>query len=171
MPNLNFKIVSAQALKGTPVPTLGFHLEITNDLTNEEIQETDLDCRAWIKLSQSEKAEGSTETSPQVNWEVVTVPVKPFKKRTFVMILFACPEDIGEAIDQYMPVLEDGIIPITFSFSGSLVYRKAGNQPEVFQLPPDQLVDLKMPVSVWRNLKTTYSQDKRKFSTASKVSL
>lgn len=179
MPDLNFKIVSAQAIKATSIPTLGFHLEINNEVKNVEIQETDLVCQAWIDPGTfhtgqhapegSKAPQESIESSSPISWDLVKVPVKPFKKRTFVMILFPCKNDLRKAIDEYIPSFQDGIIPIRFSFKGSVVYRKTDSQPEVYHLPSDYQVDLKMPISVWRNLKSTHLQKDRKFSAASQV--
>lgn len=170
MPGLTFEIVSAQIKEHAIVPTLSFHLKITNSVENEEVYAAALKCQVMIEAVQRpyNKEEAGRlfelfgepyrwgETLKSLFWTVITIPVPRFTGHTIVEVTLPCSEDMSVAAGKYFYAIQDGMVPLAFLFSGAVFYKGAGEAVQMTPVPWEKEADYKLPVSLWKEMMQTY---------------
>jgi hypothetical protein len=168
MPDLQFQVESAEAVTKAATPQLAFKVHITNS-DAQPIQSIAL--RAQIQLEPTrrrytaqeqqrlrelfgEPERWSTSLHPLL-WDNVNVSVPGFTGETTVDIPAPCSFDFNVAITKYIHGLEDGELPTSLLFSGTVFYSgKAGLQ--IAQIPWDRSASYRLPVQVWKEMMDTY---------------
>jgi hypothetical protein len=85
-------------------------------------------------------------------WTNGGVIVPRFRGRTEVELPVACPMDGREAAAKYFGALEEGDVPLTFQFSGT-VFHATGKSPiQVSPIPREAEATFRLPVRVWKDL-------------------
>ncbi len=166
MPDLKFEIISSQVKPYAAVPTLVFHLKITNETKNEEVYAAALKCQVVIEAVKRRYDEeikdrlyelfGSAErwhdTLRTTFWQIVTVPVPRFTDTTVVEINLPCSEDQGMAAGKYFYSVRDGEVPLAFLFSGTLFYKGSNGDLQITLIPWEKEAFCKMPASLWQEM-------------------
>jgi len=168
MPDLQFQVESAEAVAKAATPQLAFKVRITKS-DAQPIHSIAL--RAQIQLEPArrrytakeqenlqelfgEPERWSTSLHPLL-WDNVNVNVPGFTGETTVNIPAPCSFDFNVAVTKYIYGLEDGELPTSLLFSGTVFYAgKAGLQ--IAQIPWDRSATYRLPVQVWKEMMDAY---------------
>src|SRR5579859_3688318 len=139
MPDLNFEIIGAEAAAYSVLPMLIFKMRIVNASEEEPIHNVNLKCQIMLSVIQrrynaGEKAKlqelfGEPErwgkTLRPFLWTHVTTVVPRFSGSTIVDLPVPCSYDFEVVSTKYFNALQNGEIPLTFLFSGTIFYENA----------------------------------------------
>lgn len=168
MPDLSFQIEDAGARPNAATPQLTFKLRVSN---SEPQPIHSIALRAQVQIEPvrrrysaeeqehmkelfGEPERWSTSVHPLL-WENVNVSVAGFTGSTVVDVLVPCTFDFNVAITKYIYGLDQGEIPITMLFSGTVFYAgPVGLQ--IVQIPWEEDVSYKLPVRVWKDMMDLY---------------
>ncbi|GAC1637960.1 MAG: DUF6084 family protein [Ktedonobacteraceae bacterium] len=170
MPDLNFEVISAEVATYSMLPMLIFKLRIVNEDAEEQIENISLKSQIMLSVTQrrynaEEKAKlhelfGEPErwgkTLRTFLWTHVTSVVPRFSGSIVVDLLVPCIYDFEVVSTKYFNALEDGEIPLTFLFSGTIFYQgKAGNL-QIGQVSWSKEASYRLPVALWKGVIDTY---------------
>jgi hypothetical protein len=170
MPDFTFRIEGAESVPYAMAPTLAFKLHITNADQEETIHSVALRCQIQIDTTRrhynaSEKdrlldlfgePERWGQTLRTMLWTHASTVVPPFVGSTLVDLPVPCTFDFNVAAAKYFAGLEDGEVPLTLLFSGTIFYEAAGDGLQVTQIPWDQESTYRLPVSTWKAMIDIY---------------
>ena len=165
MPDLDFAVESVTVLDGSLTPVLSFGLHIS-DADGDDVDSVVLSCQIMIDAVRRPYAAREQEalldlfgvpqrwgtTLKSMLWTHAGMTVPAFSGETVVTLGVPATFDLSVASTKYFFALEDGEVPLTFQFSGTVFYR----DPEGF-LTIDRIAWTKearflLPVAVWREL-------------------
>jgi hypothetical protein len=169
MPDLDFSVISAEAVTFAAAPLLSFKLGIHNGNREERIQSIALRCQIQIetpkrRYATAEQAKlfelfgeperwGRTLTS--MLWTHTSTTVPPFKGETVVDLPVPCTFDFNVASTKYFAGLDDGVVPLNLMFSGTTFFEgPAGLLVE--QISWDKEARFSLQVRVWSEMMNHY---------------
>lgn len=168
MPDLSFQIEAAEATPNAAMPQLTFTLRIANS-EPEPIHSIAL--RAQVQIEPVRRRYTAVEQehlkelfgeperwSKSVHpllWTNANVPVSGFTGSTVVDVPVPCTFDFNVAITKYIYGLEEGEIPTTLLFSGTVFYA-GGMSLQVAQIPWNKEASFRLPVRVWKEMMDFY---------------
>src|SRR5579863_9493895 len=164
MPDLNFEITGAEVVPYSVLPTLIFKLGIANVSEEERIHNVNLKCQIMLSVTKrrytaAEKArlqdlfgtpERWGETLRAFLWTHVTTVVPRFSGSTVVDLSVPCSYDFEVVSTKYFNALEDGEIPLTFLFSGTIFYAGAAGNIQIAQISWSKEATYRLPVALWK---------------------
>ncbi len=170
MPELNFKVESAEAVPFAASPLLIFKLHITNADAEELIQTIALRCQIQIEATRRRYSTGEqerlrdlfgeperwSETLRATLWTHASVIVPPFNGSTIVDLPVPCTFDFNVAATKYFAGLEDGEVPLNLLFSGTIFYEADDARLQVGQIPWDREAKFRLPVPIWKEMMHSY---------------
>ena len=170
MPDLNFEVVGAEAPVFAAVPTLIFKLQISNAVEQERIHSIML--RSQIQLSVIRRHYNPEEqarllevfgepkrwgeTLRSLLWTHASTMVPRFTGSTVVDVLVPCTYDFEVVGTKYFNALDDGDIPLTFLFSGTIFYEGEEGTMQVAQISWSKEASYRMPVQAWQDMIAHY---------------
>jgi Family of unknown function (DUF6084) len=180
MPELTFSIDAAEPIRFAAVPTLAFRLTveqapdgeapdglpparlpIENILLQAQIQ-IDAPRRRYSPAEQTGLRDlfgdiGSwSRTLRTMHWTHAPVLVPAFDDRIVVDLAVPCTFDFNVAATKYFSALQDGDVPLTFLFSGTIFYRDEGGGLQATRIPWSKECQYRLPASVWRLMMDAY---------------
>jgi hypothetical protein len=169
MPVLNFQIEGAESVPYSMAPTLGFKLRVNSADPEETIHSIALRCQIQIDTTRrhynaSEKdrlldlfgePERWGQTLRTMLWTHASTVVPPFVGSTLVDLPVPCTFDFNVAAAKYFAGLENGEVPLTMLFSGTIFY-EADAGLQVTQIPWDKESTYRLPVSTWKEMIDIY---------------
>ncbi|HEY1685771.1 MAG TPA: DUF6084 family protein [Tepidisphaeraceae bacterium] len=169
MPDLSFQVESAQAVKHAASPLLHFKLNIDNR-TSDPVHTIVLNCQIRIDPLQRTYAENEQnglrdlfgersrwgQTLKPMLWTHASVIVPAFKESTTANLPVPCTYDFNIAATKYFHALQDGEIPLTLLFSGSIFYDPGEGHLQVAQIPWEKEARFRLPVKIWREMMDIY---------------
>jgi hypothetical protein len=78
--------------------------------------------------------------------------VNSFTGATTFGLEVPCTSDLEIVAARYVSALPDGEVPLTFHFTGRVMYQGPERQVQVVHLPWSLSASYRMPVSVWKNM-------------------
>jgi hypothetical protein len=169
MPDLDFSVISAQAVTFAASPLLSLKLGIVNRNNEERIQSVALRCQIQIettkrRYSTAEQAKlfelfgeperwGRTLTS--MLWTHTSTTVPPFDGETVVDLPVPCTFDFNIAATKYFAGLDDGVVPLNLMFSGT-VFFDGPSGLLVEQISWEKEARFSLPVGVWHEMMNHY---------------
>jgi hypothetical protein len=171
MPELSYKIEGAAPLALAATPQLGFQLRVTDsDPAPALIPAVALRCQIRIEparrryqVSEKEKlldlfGEPSRwgQTLRGLLWAHASLIVPPFTASTSVELPLPCTFDFSVAATKYFAALEDGEIPLSFLFSGTIFHEGDDGRLQALPIPWDKEAEFRLPASVWREMMDQY---------------
>jgi hypothetical protein len=164
MPDLSFEVIGAEAVVYSVLPTLLFKMRIVNASEEEHIHNVNLKCQIMLSVTQrryssEEKAKllelfGEPErwgnTLRAFLWTHVTTVVPRFAGSTVVELPVPCTYDFEVVSTKYFDALEDGEIPLTFLFSGTIFYKGEGGDVQIAQISWSKEATFRLPVALWK---------------------
>jgi len=83
-------------------------------------------------------------------WARTDVLVPSFRGAATFEVPVPCTYDLEVAASKYMDALEDGSVPLSFHFSGTVFYRGDDGRLQLTQIPWSASERWRMPVGAWR---------------------
>ncbi len=161
-------------------PMLAFKLVVTNADPDENIQSVALTCQIRLDVTRRRYSAQEREhlldlfgepdrwsqTLRNMLWTFARVGVPPFTGSTVVDLTVPCTFDFNIAATKYFYGLEEGEIPLTMLFSGTVFYENANDKESeddgwgeglrVAQISWEKEATYRMPVEVWKEMMNTY---------------
>jgi hypothetical protein len=164
MPDLSFEVVGAQVPAFAAVPLLCFKLRIVNARAHEPVQSVALRCQIQIETTRRRYGPEAQarllevfgeprrwgETLHALLWTHASLVVPAFEEETLVDLPVPCSYDFEVVSTKYFDALQDGEIPLTFLFSGTIFYRDMEGDLQVAQVPWSREATYGLPLSLWR---------------------
>ena len=164
MPDLHFQVDDVSATPNAAVPQLSFKVRITN-LEPEPVHSIAL--RVQVQIEPVRRRYTATEQqhlkelfgeperwSSSVHpllWTNVNVNVGSFTGSTVIEVLVPCTFDFNVAVTKYIYGLDNGDLPISLLFSGTVFYAgRTGMQ--IAQIPWERDANYKLPITVWKQM-------------------
>jgi hypothetical protein len=170
MPDLSFEVSGAEAAAYSLLPMLIFKMRIANAIEEEQIQNVNLKCQIMLNVTRrrynsGEKAKlqelfGEPErwgsTLRTFLWTNVTTVVPRFSGSTIVDLPIPCTYDLEVVSAKYFNALEEGEIPLTFLFSGTIFYEGEAGNVQIGQISWSKEATYRLPVACWKEAIDTH---------------
>ncbi len=170
MPDLNFEVVGAEAPSFAAVPTIIFKLRVANAIAEEHIHSVALRCQIQLAVTRrhySSEAQARLlevfgepkrwgETLRSLLWTHVNAGFPQFTGEITVDLPVPCTYDFDVVSTKYFNALEDGEIPLTFLFSGTIFYEGEEGNLQVGQISWAKEAAYRLPITVWQDMMARY---------------
>jgi len=103
-----------------------------------------------LKVLFGEPEQWSKSLQPLL-WMNTNINVQGFECSTTVDVSLPCTFDFNVAMTKYIHGLEDGELPISFLFSGTVFYAGAAGL-QIAQIPWEKQASYRLPVRVWKEM-------------------
>ena len=168
VPDLRFEAEGAEVPANAAVPQLNFKLRV-NDTAKIPIQSIALRVQVQIEpvrrrytAAEQEslkelfgEAGRWSQTAQPLLWTNVNVNVPAFDGGTIVAVPVPCTFDFNVAVTKYIHGLEDGEVPVSLLFSGTVFYSgRMGLQ--IAPIPWECNATHRMPVQLWKEMMDLY---------------
>jgi hypothetical protein len=164
MPDLQFKIESAESVPYAAVPMLAFRLRVENRTPDQDIHSIALHTQIQIETPKRRYSAGEQDrlldlfgeparwgqTLRPMLWTHADATVSAFAGSTVAELRVPCSFDFNLAATKYFHGLAAGDIPLIFLFSGSCFYAGASGGLEMAPIPWSKECRFRLPVNVWR---------------------
>lgn len=168
-PDLTFTIERADPLAFAAAPQIAFKLCAASN-SPQPIHSIILRCQIQIEVARrSYSAEEQVrlkdlfgqpaqwgETLRSMLWTSITVVVPSFESSTVVDLQVPCTFDFNIAATKYFAAIDDGDLPLSFYFNGSVFYAREDGGLQVVQIPWEKEASYRMPAKVWGNMMDLY---------------
>ncbi len=162
-PDPDFAITSAGHLAFAATPTMLFSAT-ASERNGHQIQSIALTAQVMIdpakrgydaptraRLAELFGPPASWVASTQgLAWARVSAMVPGFVESTMFAIEVPCTYDLEVAAAKYFYALEDGEIPLSFHFNGTVFYRGAQGLLQVVPVSWSKTAQFRMPLAAWR---------------------
>ena len=169
-PDLNFEVVDAEVPPYAAVPMLTFKLHIVNTVEAQHIHSIVLRSQIQINVTRrrySSEAQAKLlelfgepqrwgQTLRPLLWTHVSTSVPQFSERTTVDLAVPCTYDFEVIATKYFNALDDGYIPLTFLFSGTIFYKGDQDNLQVGQISWSKEATFLLPVALWQEMIQRY---------------
>jgi len=164
MPELDFRITGVAPVPSSLIPALKFDLAVSNN--GENVQAVLLRAQIQILSPNDGSEDGHGETLAEAFdstdqwlqpvrrrlWTHAHTTLDAFARRTRSSLLMQCTPDLAFAARRYFQAADEGVVPLAFSFSGTVFYAGAAGRLQVHPIPPDTECHYRMPTPVWEML-------------------
>ena len=162
MTGIAFSIASVRTEPHAAAPTVVFRV-VVEDASGRPIQAALLRCQVYIEMRRRRYStvEGErlseivaeparwNETMRPLLWATVPLVLSRCEGRAEVDLPIACSYDFEVASTKYFHALDDGEVPLTFMFSGTL-FAAGPSALQVTQVPWDTEARFRLPVRTWQ---------------------
>jgi hypothetical protein len=170
MPDLSFQVEGAEAVRFAAAPLLLFKLRIAQRAAAVPIHAIALRCQVRIEPAKR-RYEGKererlldlfdtpdrwSQTLRPMLWTHVSAVVPPFTDDVVVDLPVPCTFDFNVAATKYFHALEEGEVPLSLLFSGTVFHEVADTGLQVAQVPWDKEAAFRLPVKVWKEMMELY---------------
>ena len=170
MPDLDFAVEGVSVVPYAMAPTLALRLRVTNIPADEQVHSVVLRCQIQIEVGRRRYAPGEEErlrdlfgeperwssTLRTMLWTHVNAVVPAFAGSITTELQVPCSYDFNLAATKYFAGLEQGEIPLSLLFSGSLFYEDQEARLQVAPISWTKEATFRLPVTTWRELMNTY---------------
>jgi Family of unknown function (DUF6084) len=171
LPDLKFQVEGASATPNAATPQLSFKVRITN-AGPEAIHSIALRVQVQIEpvrrrytAAEQEhlkdlfgEPERWSKSLHSLLWTNANITVQGFKGSIVIDVPVPCTFDFNVAMTKYIHGLQDGELPVSLMFSGT-VFHAGQSGLQVAQIPWDRSADYRLPVGVWRDMMNLYYPD------------
>jgi hypothetical protein len=174
MPDLEFQVVMAEPEPYAVGPLLKFKLHVSQAAAPGAdvvpIHAVTLQCQ--IRIDPAQRRYTTLEQEKLVDlfdrpsrwgqtlrpmlWTHASVGIGPFTDAILVDLPVPCTYDFNLAVTKYFYALEEGEIPVTLLFSGTMFHEGEDGAMQVAQIPWDREAAFRLPVSVWKEMMEQY---------------
>lgn len=166
MPDLSFEIVGASPVRDMLTPALAFDVRISNPFPEQSIQAILLRCQIQIEVARRRYTAAEQtqlrdlfddptrwfDTLRPITWAVTSVNVPAFVSKTSHPIAIPCTFDLTVASAKYFHGVDDGEVPLTFLFSGSVFFQTGADTLQVAPISWNKEARFRLPVKTWKDL-------------------
>jgi Family of unknown function (DUF6084) len=160
---LEFTVLGAEPIEHAATPGVRFHLHI-GEPEGREVYTVALSTQVHIDPARRSYDDATRErlvelfgaperwgaTTHSFQWARVDALVPSFTGSTTFTIEVPCTYDLEVASAKYFDALEDGEVPLSFHFNGTVLYRGAEDRLQVVLVPWSCSSRWRMPADVWR---------------------
>jgi hypothetical protein len=164
LPDLDYRVVSAEPVQGSLTPIMRFGLELMEG-TGTRIDTIALSCQIMIEVRrrayEPREKEALMElfgeparwgdTLKTMLWTHASVMVPGFIEATTVNVDVPCSLDVSVAAGKYFYALERGDVPLLWQFSGTVFYDD-GESLQIELIPWSKETPFRLPVATWQRL-------------------
>jgi hypothetical protein len=164
MPDLTFRVESAEAVPFAAAPLLSLKLRVENSVPNETIHSVALRAQIQIEAARRRYSDGDKErlldlfgepdrwsrTLRSMLWTHASVVIPAFSCATTADLQIPCTFDFNIAATKYFHGLADGEIPLNLLFSGTVFYQLGESSLQVAPISWDKESRFRLPVQTWR---------------------
>lgn len=158
-----FTVLDVESVRHAATPTLRFHLHVTDPAgrgvhaialsTQVQIQPAkrtyDAGTRARLVELFGAPERWAATTHP-FQWARIEALVPGFTGATSFAVEVPCTYDLEVASAKYFHGLRDGAVPLTFHFSGMVLYQGEEDRLQVMPVPWSCHAEWRMPIAAWR---------------------
>jgi len=158
-----FTVLDVESVPHAATPTLRFHLHVTDPAgrsihaialsTQVQIQPAkrtyDPETRARLVELFGAPERWAATTHP-FQWARIEALVQGFTGATSFAVEVPCTYDLEVASAKYFHGLRDGQVPLTFHFSGMVLYKGERDHLQVAPVPWSCHAEWQMPIAAWR---------------------
>jgi hypothetical protein len=169
VPDLDFRVESAEVLEFAAVPSLLFKLRIEN-LEEEPIRSVVLNTQIRIAATQRHYDAAEQErllemfgepgrwkdTLRSLLWTHTVLQLPPFSGGVVVDMPVTCTYDLEVVWAKYFNALEEGEVPLEFLFSGTVFYARQDGRLQVERISWDKEAEFRLPVRLWKEMMEHY---------------
>jgi hypothetical protein len=169
MPDLNFQVEGAEPQRFAAAPLLLFKLRITEP-HSRPIHSIALRCQIQIEparrrytASEQERLlelfgvpERWGQTVRPFLWSHANVFIPSFTGSVVVDVPVPCSFDFSLAATKYFDALDDGDIPLSFLFSGTIFHETDDGRVQVAQVPWHKEATYRLWAGTWKELMRAY---------------
>jgi Family of unknown function (DUF6084) len=166
MPDLRFRVDGVEPAPRSAEPALHFKLRVENVPADEAIESVLLECQIRIEATRRQYAAdeqrdlrdlfgepgGWSRTLRAMLWTHSHTNVPSFRGSTTVDLPVLCTFDLTIASAKYFHGLEDGAVPVTLLFSGTVFYSAGDGRLQIAQIPWSKEAAAEVPVRVWKEM-------------------
>jgi Family of unknown function (DUF6084) len=170
MPGLSFSIIGAKAISYAAIPTIGFELHLASPVALENVA---LRCQIMIQPSHRSYAASEREklsdlfgapdrwsqTLKPFLWTHATAAIPAFSGTVTSLLTVPCSFDFNVAATKYFHALQDGSLPLSFQFSGTIFYKSPGGALQIDQIDWGSESSFNLPAEVWTEMMEHYYPD------------
>ncbi len=170
MPDLSFQVEKAEAARFAAAPLLLFKLRIDQPAAAVPIHAIALRCQIRIEPAQRrygapererlldlfDTPERWSQTLRPMLWTHTNVVVGPFTDGIVVDLPVPCTFDFNVAATKYFYALEEGEVPLSLLFSGTVFHEVEDAGLQVAQVPWEKEATFRLPVGVWKEMMELY---------------
>jgi hypothetical protein len=170
MPDLSFQVENVEAVPFAAAPTLAFKLRIDQVGAPVPIHSVMLRCQVRIEPAKRRYAAEEQERlldlfdTPDhwsqslrpLLWTHASAFVPPFSDTATIDLPVPCTFDFNVGATKYFYALEEGEVPLTFLFSGTIFYELGDVGLQVAQIPWEKEAPFRLPVGVWKEMMDRY---------------
>jgi hypothetical protein len=164
MPDLDFQIVDVEPVRDLATPALAFHLRVTNQVAEQTVHAILLRCQIQIEAPRRRykpqeqeqlrdlfgEPERWAQTLRTMLWANIIVNVPSFTGSIVYPVTVPCTFDLTVASAKYFHALEDGEVPLTFLFSGTVFYDSGQAGFQAAPVPWNKETRFLLPMPVWK---------------------
>jgi hypothetical protein len=174
MPDFNFQVERAEPQPFTTGPLLLFKLRVGQAVAPgaEPTPIHSILLRCQIRIEPGQRRYGTEEqerlrdlfdtpgrwsqTLRPLLWTHASVVVPPFTGSTVVDLPVPCTYDFNVGATKYFYALEEGQVPLSLLFSGTIFYEVEDTGLQVSQIPWEKEATFRLPVQVWKDMMQWY---------------
>jgi hypothetical protein len=174
MPDLNFKVEAVDVAQYAASPQLLFSLQLSETSQPGEsptpINSVMLRCQIRLEPGRRRYPPAEQErldelfgephrwgqTVRSTLWTNLMVSVPPFTGSTKVDLFVPCTFDFNVAGTKYFAALDDGDVPLSFLFSGTIFYAGEDGVLQIDQISWEKEAEFRLPVRVWKKMMEIY---------------
>ena len=169
MPDLNFEVTGAEAVSyaASPLLALKLHITTTSDVQFHSVL---LRCQIMIETTRRHytpedqarlldlfgEPDRWGQTLRSMLWTHVNLVVPAFQNNVAIDLPVPCSFDFNVAGTKYFYALQDGEIPLSLLFSGSIFYATSEAPFQVSQISWEKEAKYRLPVQVWKDMMEHY---------------
>jgi Family of unknown function (DUF6084) len=171
VPDLQFQVEDAAATPNAATPQLSFKVRITNS-SADPIHSIALRAQVQIEpvrrrytLAEQEQLkplfgapEQWSKSLQPLLWTNANVSVPAFTSSAVIDVPVPCTFDFNVAVTKYIYGLENGELPVSLLFSGTIFHAGAMGL-QIAQIPWDRNATYRLPVRVWKQMMDLYYPD------------
>jgi len=169
IPDVDFAVLGAEAVRFCVVPTLAVKVAVTAD-TQDPIEAIALDCQLRIEAQKRRYEHGEkdalfdlfgrpadwTRTLRTLLWTHTSATVPHFAGRTELDLRVQCTYDFNVIAARYFHALEGGEVPLLLLFSGSVFFTGEKGELQIGRISWNKEASFRLPVKVWKDLMEIY---------------
>jgi hypothetical protein len=166
MPELSIQIDSAHAVAHALTPTLALRFRVENQPAEERVQSVALTAQVRIDAPLRPYTESEQpglrdlfgaparwgRTLKSLLWTHIQTTVPAFEGSAEGELLLPCSFDFNLATTKYLHALEDGVVPLSLLFTGSVFYAGAEGALQIAPLPWTLEARFSLPVAIWKQV-------------------
>lgn len=163
VPEPEFAVMSAAHLAFAAAPTMVFAVR-ASEPSGLEVQSMSLSVQVMIDPARRGYDEATRErlaelfgppaswtpSTQGLSWARVGAAVPGFRGETMFPLELPCTYDLEVAAAKYFYALDDGLVPLSFHFYGTVFYAALDGRLQMTPVPWSSSAQFSMPVSAWR---------------------